>query len=95
MNLEYRVNKEDFDIKKNSLVIGENLTLMPNLESSNIFNVFEKLAYNNFIKLSKYIPNIKKDFFETYLCFNFTYLGIYLCKIMETIEKQIGGIKDE
>lgn len=74
--------------KENSLLIGDNLTLMPNLEISEIFNVFEKLSYNNFIKITKYIPSIMNDSFGTYLCFNFTYLGIHLCKIMERIEKQ-------
>lgn len=94
MSYEYRVNKKDFISNKNGLIVGENLTLMPNLESSNIFNVFEKLSYNNFIKLSKYIPNIKKDFFETYLCFNFTYIGIYLCNIMESLELKRKEIKN-
>ena len=87
MSYEYRVNKEDFVNNEKSLIIGDTLTLMPTQESSNIFNVFEKLSYNNFIKLSKYIPNKMNYFFNTYLCFNFTYLGIYLCKIMEKIEK--------
>ena len=77
----YFVNNE------NSLIIGESLTLIPTQESSNIFNIFEKLAYNNFIKLSKYIPNKMSDSFNTYLCFTFTYLGIHLCRIMERIEK--------
>ena len=81
MSYEYRVNKD-------SLIIGDTLTLMPSQESSNVFNVFEKLSYNNFIKLSKYIPNKMNNSFNTYLCFNFTYLGIYLCKIMEKIEKK-------
>ncbi len=88
MSYEYRVNKENFIKKENSLIIGENLTLMPNLESSAIFNVFEKLSYNNFIKITKYISDIMNESFGTYLCFNFTYLGIHLCKIMEQIEKK-------
>ena len=88
MNFEYRVNKNDFISNENSLMVGESLTLMPNLESSNIFNIFEKLSYNNFIKISKYIPNKNTDSFNTYLCFTFTYIGIYLCKIMEEIEKR-------
>lgn len=87
MNYEYRVNKDAFVNNENSLIIGESLTLMPTQESSNIFNIFEKLAYNNFIKLSKYIPNKTSDSFNTYLCFTFTYLGIHLCRIMERIEK--------
>lgn len=87
LSYEYRVNKNDFVNNENSLIIGDTLTLMPTQESSNIFNVFEKLSYNNFIKLSKYIPNKMNDSFNTYLCFNFTYLGIYLCRIMEKIER--------
>lgn len=87
MSYEYRVNKDAFVNNENSLIIGESLTLMPTQESSNIFNIFEKLAYNNFIKLSKYIPNKTSDSFNTYLCFTFTYLGIHLCRIMERIEK--------
>lgn len=87
MSYGYRVNKEEFINNEKSLIIGDTLTLMPTQESSNVFNVFEKLSYNNFIKLSKYIPNKMNDSFSTYLCFNFTYLGIYLCKIMEKIEK--------
>ena len=87
MSYEYRVNKSDFVNNENSLIIGESLTLMPTQESSNIFNIFEKLSYNNFIKLSKYIPNKMSESFNTYLCFKFTYLGIYLCRIMEKIEK--------
>lgn len=87
LSYEYRVNKSDFVNNENSLIIGDTLTLMPTQESSNIFNVFEKLSYNNFIKLSKYIPNKMNDSFNTYLCFNFTYLGIYLCRIMEKIER--------
>lgn len=88
MSYEYRVNKDDFVNNDKSLIIGDTLTLMPTQESSNIFNVFEKLSYNNFIKLAKYIPNKMNDSFNTYLCFNFTYLGIYLCRIMEKIEKE-------
>lgn len=88
MSYAYRVNKKDFNELKNSLIVGEGLTLMPNLESSAIFNVFEKLSYNNFIKITKYIPNAKKDFFETYLCFNFTYIGIHLCKILDQLENK-------
>ena len=96
MNYEYRVNKDDFVNNENSLIIGESLTLMPSQESSNIFNVFEKLSYNNFIKLSKYIPNKMNDSFNTYLCFTFTYIGIHLCKIMESIEKiKNGEFKNE
>ncbi len=87
LSYEYRVNKSDFVNNENSLIIGDTLTLMPTQESSNIFNVFERLSYNNFIKLSKYIPNKMNDSFNTYLCFNFTYLGIYLCRIMEKIER--------
>lgn len=87
MSYEYRVNKDDFVNNENSLIIGESLTLTPTQESSNIFNIFEKLSYNNFIKLSKYIPNKMSNSFNTYLCFTFTYLGIHLCKIMEEIEK--------
>lgn len=87
MSYEYRVNKDDFVNNDKSLIIGDTLTLMPTQESSNIFNVFEKLSYNNFIKLAKYIPNKMNDSFNTYLCFNFTYLGIYLCRIMEKIER--------
>ena len=87
LSYEYRVNKSDFVNNENSLIIGDTLTLMPTQESSNIFNVFEKLSYNNFIKLSKYIPNQLNDSFNTYLRFNFTYLGIYLCRIMEKIER--------
>ena len=87
MSYEYQVNKSDFVNNENSLIIGESLTLMPTQESSNIFNIFEKLSYNNFIKLSKYIPNKMSESFNTYLCFKFTYLGIYLCRIMEKIEK--------
>ena len=87
LSYEYRVNKSDFVNNENSLIIGDTLTLMPTQESSNIFNVFEKLSYNNFIKLAKYIPNKMNDSFNTYLCFNFTYLGIYLCRIMEKIER--------
>lgn len=90
MSYAYRVNKDEFVVNKNSLIIGENLTLMPEQESSNIFNVFEKLSYNKFIKISMYIPDKTKDSFSTYLCFNFTYLGIHLCKIMEKIEKDKG-----
>ncbi len=91
MSYEYRVNKETFISNKESLIVGETLTLMPTLESSNIYNIFEKLSYNNFIKLSKYIPNKMDNSFNTYLCFNFTFLGIYLCTIMEEIEKTKGG----
>lgn len=91
MSYEYRVNKDDFVNNENSLIIGDTLILMPSQESSNVFNVFEKLSYNNFIKLSKYIPNKMNNSFNTYLCFNFTYLGIYLCKIMEKIEKEKGS----
>ena len=87
LSYEYRVNKSDFVNNENSLIIGDTLTLMPTQESSNIYNVFEKLSYNNFIKLAKYIPNKMNDSFNTYLCFNFTYLGIYLCRIMEKIER--------
>ena len=87
MSYEYRVNKDDFVNNENSIIIGESLTLMPTQESSNIFNIFEKLSYNNFIKLSKYIPNKMSESFNTYLCFTFTYLGIHLCRIMEKIEK--------
>ena len=87
LSYEYRVNKSDFVNNENSLIIGDTLTLMTTQESSNIFNVFEKLSYNNFIKLAKYIPNKMNDSFNTYLCFNFTYLGIYLCRIMEKIER--------
>lgn len=87
MSYEYRVNKDDFINNQNGLILGDTLTLMPSLESSNIFNVFEKLSYNNFIKLSKYIPNKMTDSFPTYLCFNFTYIGMYLCRMMEKIEK--------
>lgn len=87
MSHAYRVNKEAFSKKENSLLIGDCLTLMPNLESSIVYNVFEKLAYNNFIKLTLYITDITKDSFGTYICFNFTYLGIHICKIMEKIEK--------
>lgn len=87
LSYEYRVNKSDFVNNENSLIIGDTLTLMPTQESSNIFNVFEKLSYNNFIKLAKYIPNKMNDSFNTYLCFNFTYLGIYLCGIIEKIER--------
>ena len=79
MSYEYRVNKDDFVNNENSLIIGELLTLMPTQESSNIFNIFEKL--------SKYIPNKMSDSFNTYLCFIFTYLGNHLCRIMEKIEK--------
>lgn len=88
MSYEYRVNKDEFIKNDNSLIIGQSLTLMPTQESSNIFNIFEKLSFNNFIKLSKYIPNKMNDSFGTYLCFNFTYLGIYLCRIMENLEKK-------
>lgn len=87
MSYEYRVNKDDFINNQNGLILGDTLTLMPSLESSNIFNVFEKLSNNNFIKLSKYIPNKMTDSFSTYLCFNFTYIGMYLCRMMEKIEK--------
>lgn len=87
MSYEYRVNKSDFVNNENSLIIGESLTLMPTQESSNIFNIFEKLSYNSFIKLSKYIPNKMSESSNTYLCFKFTYLGIHLCRIMEKIEK--------
>lgn len=87
MSYEYRVNKDRFINNEKSLIIGDTLTLMPTQESSNIFNVFEKLSYNNLIKLSKYIPNKMNESFNTYLCFNFTYLGIYLCKLMKKIEK--------
>lgn len=87
MSYAYRVNKKDFVNNENSIIIGESLTLMPAQESSNILNIFEKLSYNNFIKLSKYIPNKMSESFNTYLCFNFTYLGIHLCRIMEKIEK--------
>ena len=87
MSYEYRVNKDDFVNNENSIIIGESLTLMPTQESSNIFNIFEKLSYNNFIKLSKYIPNKMSESFNTYLWFTFTYLGIHLCRIMEKIEK--------
>lgn len=88
MSHAYRVNKEVFSKKENSLLIGDSLTLMPNLESSIVYNVFEKLAYNNFIKLTIYIPDITQDSFGTYICFNFTYLGIHICKIMEKIERK-------
>lgn len=94
MNYEYQVNKNEFVKKENSLIIGQSLTLMPTQESSNIFNVFEKLSFNNFIKLSKYIPNKTKDSFNTYLCFKFTYLGIYLCGIMEKLEKGSDNINE-
>ena len=87
MSHAYRVNKEVFSKKENSLLIGDSLTLMPNLESSVVFNVFEKLAFNNFIKLTIYIPDISQDSFGTYICFNFTYLGIHICKIMEQFER--------
>lgn len=87
-NHEYRVNKVINNDSKNSLIVGESLTIMPTQESSNIFNVFEKLAFNNFIKITKYIPNSNLESFPTYLCFNFTYLGIHVCKIMEKIEKR-------
>lgn len=87
MSHAYRVNKEVFSKKENSLLIGDSLTLMPNLESSVVYNVFEKLAHNNFIKLTIYIPDITHDSFGTYICFNFTYLGIHVCKLMGKIEK--------
>ena len=87
MSHVYRVNKDAFYKKENSLLIGDSLTLMPNLESSIVYNVFEKLSYNNFIKLTIYIPDITQDSFGTYICFNFTYLGIHICQIMEKIEQ--------
>ena len=87
MSHVYRVNKDAFSKKENSLLIGDSLTLMPNLESSIVYNVFEKLSYNNFIKLTIYIPDITQDSFETYICFNFTYLGVHICQIMERIEQ--------
>lgn len=86
MSYEYRVNKDDFINNEHGLILGNTLTLMPSLESSNIFNVFEKLSYNNLIKLSKYVPNKMTDSFQTYLCFNFTYVGMYICRMMEKIE---------
>lgn len=95
MSYAYRVNKEDFKNNGNSLLIGQFLTLMPEQDSSFIFNVFEKLSFNNFIKLAMYIPDKTKDSFNTYLCFNFTYLGIHLCKIMEIIEKKEKMNKNE
>lgn len=87
MSFAYRVNKENFKNDEKCLILGDTLTLMPGLESSNIFNVFEKLAFNNFIKLGKYVPDKTRDSFNTYICFKFTYLGIYLCRIMEKYEK--------
>lgn len=63
LSYEYRVNKKTMKSSSNSLIIGENLTLMPTQESSNIFNVFEKLAFNNFIKISKYIPDSSQNHF--------------------------------
>ena len=86
MSYEYRVNKDDFINNEHGLILGNTLTLMPSLESSNIFNVFEKLSYNNLIKLSKYVPNKMTDSFQTYLWFNFTYVGMYICRMMEKIE---------
>lgn len=87
MRFEYRVNKKYFKNNEKCLIMGDTLTLMPGLECSNIFNMFEKLAFNDFIKLGKYIPDKTKDSFDTYICFKFTYLGIYLCRIMEKYEK--------
>lgn len=95
MSYAYRVNKEDFKKNSNSLLIGQFLTLMPEKDSSFLFNVFEKLSFNNFIKLAMYIPDKTKDSFNTYLCFNFTYLGIHLCKIMEKLENNIKERKNE
>lgn len=89
MSFEYRINKENFKNNEKSLILGDTLTLMPKLESSKVFNVFEKLAFNNFIKLAKYVPDKTQDSFNTYICFKFTYLGIYLCRIMEKYEKDI------
>ena len=95
MSYAYRVNKEDFKKNSNSLLIGQFLTLMPEKDSSFLFNVFEKLSFNNFIKLAMYISDKTKDSFNTYLCFNFTYLGIHLCKIMEKLENNIKERKNE
>lgn len=92
VDYELCINNNLFANSENSLIIGDSLTLLPEKE----FNIVEKLAYNNFIKLSKYIPNKMDKSFNTYLCFTFTHLGIHLCKIMESIQHTKNGeLKNE
>lgn len=46
--------------------------------------LYYRIIFRNFLTP---IPNKMSESFNTYLCFKFTYLGIYLCRIMEKIEK--------
>jgi len=83
----YRVNKEVGATSEKGLLLGNSLTIMPQTELSNIFNEFEKLSHNNLIRISIYIskPNDKDS--PTYLCINFTCIGVYICRLMESIER--------
>lgn len=82
----YCVNRKKTRFEK-SVLIGDSLTIMPNQNTENIFNKFEKLSFNKFIKLAIYIPDISSDSFPSYICINFTYIGRYICKLREELDK--------
>lgn len=81
----YCVNRKKTRFEK-SVLIGDPLTIMPNQNTENIYNKFEKLSFNKFIKLVIYIPDISSDSFPSYICINFTYTGRFICNLMEKLD---------
>ena len=83
----YRVNKKVNSKNSKGLLLGNPFVIAPGSDiGEKFFDRIEKLSYNNLISIALYISDSNKESFPTYICFNFTYLGIYICRAMDNLE---------